>query len=73
MGSRSSRIRRLGATDARLLGAVDRLSGDRRVVVLLRYGLDLTPSEIAETLGLPVGTVKSRLARALDELRSNWR
>ena len=35
---------------------------------MLRYWLDLTGPEIAETLGLPVGTVKSGTSRALDAL-----
>jgi RNA polymerase sigma-70 factor (ECF subfamily) len=49
--------------------AVAGLSPDRRVVVVLRFWLQLTPSEIAETLEVPVGTVNSRLARALADLR----
>jgi RNA polymerase sigma-70 factor (ECF subfamily) len=53
-----------------LQGAVARLSPDRRLVVVMRYWLDLAPGEIAEHLGVPEGTVNSRLARALAELRS---
>jgi RNA polymerase sigma-70 factor (ECF subfamily) len=56
--------------DAALLEAVARLSEPRRVVLVLRYGLGYPPPVIAELLGLPVGTVHSRLARALDELRA---
>ena len=52
-----------------LLAAVARLDEDRRVVVALRYWLDLDPPEIAEQLGIPVGTVSSRLSRALSDLR----
>lgn len=52
-----------------LLEAVARLDDDRRVVVALRYWLDLDPPEIAEQLGIPVGTVSSRLSRALSDLR----
>jgi RNA polymerase sigma-70 factor (ECF subfamily) len=53
-----------------LVEAVGRLSEDRRVVVALRYWADLSPSEIAEALDLPIGTVSSRLSRAMDELRT---
>jgi RNA polymerase sigma-70 factor (ECF subfamily) len=48
--------------------AIARLDPDRRAVVVLRYWLDLSPVEIAERLDVPVGTVGSRLTRALDEL-----
>lgn len=60
-----------GAVDDPILaGAVADLAPDRRAVVVLRYGLDYTPPEIAALLDLPVGTVHSRLARALAELRT---
>ncbi|MHB8571971.1 MAG: RNA polymerase sigma factor [Candidatus Dormibacteria bacterium] len=49
--------------------AVRTLPHDQRVVVALRFSLDLSVDEIARTLGLPPGTVKSRLSRALDQLR----
>jgi len=55
--------------DRELLDAVAGLSLQRRVVVVLRYGLGYTPHEIAAMLDLPAGTVHSRLARALEELR----
>jgi RNA polymerase sigma-70 factor (ECF subfamily) len=55
--------------DRSLLEAVAALGPQRRVVIVLRYGLGYPPGEIAEMLGVPVGTVHSRLARALDELR----
>lgn len=57
------------AESAGVLKLVDGLPEDRRVVVLLRFGLELTPSEIAEALGVPVGTVNSRLNRAMADLR----
>lgn len=57
------------AEDRALLQAVSGLSPQRRVVLVLRYGLGLPPAEIAELLGLPVGTIHSRLARGLDDLR----
>ena len=49
--------------------AVASLAAARRVVVVLHYWLDLPLEEIAGVLGLPVGTVASRLARAKAELR----
>jgi RNA polymerase sigma factor (sigma-70 family) len=55
--------------DADLLDAVQALPLQRRAVVILRYGVGMTPAEIATVLDVPVGTVHSRLARALDQLR----
>lgn len=52
-----------------LFGALARLDPDRRLVVAMRFWLDLDPPEIAEILGVPRGTVSSRLSRALDDLR----
>jgi RNA polymerase sigma factor (sigma-70 family) len=50
--------------------AVGRLSREHRVVVALRYWDDMTLEQIAETLGQPLGTVKSRLHYALRALRA---
>jgi RNA polymerase sigma-70 factor (ECF subfamily) len=52
-----------------VVDAVSRLSDDRRAVVVMRYWLGFSPGEIAEILELPVGTVHSRLGRALADLR----
>ncbi len=41
----------------------------QRTVLVLRYGEDLTPEEIARTTGDPVATVKSHLQRGLQLLR----
>ncbi len=49
--------------------AVAALAEGKRLVVVLHYWLDLPLEEIAGVLGLPVGTVASRLSRALAELR----
>lgn len=49
--------------------ALARLSPKARQVVALRFGLDLSLKEIADTLGCPEGTVKSRLHTALAQLR----
>jgi len=58
---------------AELLGALERLPSAAREVLLLRYLLRLSEAEVAEVLGVRVGTVKSRAARArrrlLEELR----
>ena len=57
------------ALDDELLGSLGRLDPDRRTVVALHYWFDYTTPEIAEVLGIPVGTVASRLSRALHDLR----
>jgi RNA polymerase sigma-70 factor (ECF subfamily) len=56
--------------DEDVLAALARLDPGRRAVVALRYWLDYSPAEIADLLELPVGTVSSRLSRALAELRT---
>jgi len=48
--------------------AIATLSPDHRVVVALRYYLDLPMDEIASRLGIPAGTVQSRLHYALKRL-----
>jgi RNA polymerase sigma-70 factor (ECF subfamily) len=47
-----------------------RLSIDHRAVVVLHHYLDFTLDEIAEALGVPVGTVRSRLHYAMRGLRA---
>ena len=69
----SSEWRDVSADDRALLEAVVTLTPQRRVVVVLRYGLGYSPAEIARMLELPTGTVNSRLARALDDLRERER
>jgi RNA polymerase sigma-70 factor (ECF subfamily) len=56
-----------------LLRGMAGLSPDHRAVVVMRYVLEYTPGEIARALGLPRGTVNSRLRRALDALDSQLR
>ena len=51
------------------LAALAKLGVERRAVVVLRFLLEMTPREIARLQGVPVGTVNSRMRRALDELR----
>ena len=45
------------------------LTPDEREVVVLHFWADLTLESVAERLGNPVGTVKSRLHRALERMR----
>jgi len=47
-----------------------RLDVDHRAVIVLYYYVGLRPEEAAETLGLPVGTVRSRLHRAMQQMRA---
>ena len=55
-----------------LVAAVDERPDEQRDVVALRYFLDLSEAEVAETLGIPPGTVKSRTSRALERLRESY-
>jgi RNA polymerase sigma-70 factor (ECF subfamily) len=59
------------AADRDELGrALEALNPDQRIVVVLRFWADLTVDAIAERLGVPPGTVKSRLHNSLNVLRS---
>lgn len=55
-----------------LLAAVNELPEDQRDVVALRFFLGMSEQEVADTLGVPQGTVKSRTARALERLRESY-
>jgi RNA polymerase sigma-70 factor (ECF subfamily) len=55
----------------RLLEAVAALRDEERLVVSYRHFLGLSEEETAELLGVPVGTVKSRLSRALARIRAD--
>jgi RNA polymerase sigma-70 factor (ECF subfamily) len=48
----------------------DRLSIDHRTVVVLHHYLGMTVDEAATTIGIPVGTAKSRLHYATEALRA---
>jgi RNA polymerase sigma-70 factor, ECF subfamily len=50
--------------------AFRRLPFDQRTVLVLQHYLDLSHVEIAETLGIPLGTVKSRLRYGVAALRA---
>jgi RNA polymerase sigma-70 factor (sigma-E family) len=49
--------------------ALDRLPERQRLAVMLRYYEDMSEREIAEVLGVSVGTVKSTVSRAMARLR----
>jgi RNA polymerase sigma-70 factor (ECF subfamily) len=53
-----------------LRAAVSRLRPDMARIVVLRYFAELSLTEVAEATGVPEGTVKSRLHRALRTLRA---
>ena len=46
------------------------LTDQQRTIIALRYYLGLTDAEVAAATGLPIGTVKSRIFRALESLRA---
>jgi RNA polymerase sigma-70 factor, ECF subfamily len=50
-----------------------RLPLDQRAVLVLHFVLDLPLAEVAEILGTPIGTTKSRLNRGLADLRGSLR
>lgn len=52
-----------------LINAVNELPEEERLIVGLRYFLELSEAETAAAAGVPRGTVKSRLSRALGRLR----
>jgi RNA polymerase sigma-70 factor (sigma-E family) len=54
---------------ATLRRAVDRLPARMRAAIMLRYYDDMTEAEVAEILGISLGTVKSTVARAVAKLR----
>lgn len=76
--SRLSQARELGGEDrverdeerSALLGALDRLDEEQRAILLLRDAHGMEYEQIAEVLGIAVGTVKSRLFRARGALRT---
>jgi RNA polymerase sigma-70 factor (ECF subfamily) len=53
-----------------LINAVDALPDAMREVVMCRHLMGLSEAEAADVLAIPAGTVKSRLSRALDQLRA---
>ena len=58
------------STDPDLEKALAVLSPEHRAAIVLRYVAGYGPKQIGQILGVPTGTVGSRLRRALDQLRS---
>ena len=56
----------------RLQALVNALGAEDRLVIASRYFLQLSGEETATALGIPEGTVKSRLSRALARLRTRF-
>jgi len=50
--------------------AIERLPAEQRVVLLLRTREEMSYQELSEHLGIEIGTVMSRLARAREKLRA---
>jgi RNA polymerase sigma-70 factor (sigma-E family) len=61
----------VGAADGELDEALRALPAKQRAVLVLRYWCDLSEQDIAETLGISRGTVKSHAARAMAALREH--
>lgn len=59
-----------GADQTRVRQVLVALPPEQREVLLLGYFEGLSSSEIAERMGVPIGTVKSRVAAALSALRN---
>jgi RNA polymerase sigma-70 factor (ECF subfamily) len=63
----------VAAEDRRfLVGRLNELSEEDRLVIASRYLLELSGEETAAALNIPEGTVKSRLSRALARLRQRF-
>jgi RNA polymerase sigma-70 factor (ECF subfamily) len=69
LAARSRSIEDRFAEDESLRRALNRLSDKLRAVVVLRYYAELSYAEIAQALGIPIGTVQSRLNQAMGTLR----
>ena len=58
-------------SDPSLVAALAELPLQQRSVVVLRFYFDLSTEQVAKALGVPKGTVKSRLSRALERLEQS--
>lgn len=59
-----------GSSDPELDAALAALTPEHRAVIVLRFVAGYGPKQIGQVLGVPTGTVGSRLRRALDQLRT---
>jgi RNA polymerase sigma-70 factor, ECF subfamily len=58
--------------NSQIVSAIQRLPETQRVVMLLVAAEGLSHQEAADTLGIPIGTVMSRLSRARNTIRSQF-
>jgi RNA polymerase sigma-70 factor (ECF subfamily) len=58
------------ARRALVAASLARLTSEQRAVLVLRYYLDLSLPDMSAALGIPLGTVKSRLHRALNAIEA---
>lgn len=65
----AQRVLEVREQNEKLMLAVQRLKPDEQALITLRYFLELPEAEVAQTLHVPQGTVKSRLHRTLVKLR----
>jgi DNA-directed RNA polymerase specialized sigma24 family protein len=68
--TRGGRLAALGAADVTVLRAVRSLPQRQQEILALRYWSNLTEAEIAQTLGISRGAVKSQASRAIDKLET---
>ncbi|HNR77439.1 MAG TPA: sigma-70 family RNA polymerase sigma factor, partial [Parvularculaceae bacterium] len=61
-----------GAATPKLAAALAALPSEQRAAIALFYLEDLSVAEIAAALGVPAGTVKTRLMAAREKLRSSF-
>ena len=73
LGAAPDRLLEQKELGRRLQGALDRLPFDQRTAIVLREIDGLSYEDIAFSLGVAIGTVKSRLTRARQALRDDLR
>jgi len=61
----------LPPADPVIAAALEQLPLEQRAVVVLRFYFDWSTEQVAKALGVPTGTVKSRLSRALERLETH--